>query len=122
MSTPDHDQAAAALRDWRRLRELMTPYIAGPKEPYLDALARMPDAERAEAGAILARVSAEDPARARARREELLRLAEYETKAREILGRPHGAALEREARKLLGTIERLRDNLAGFPSDDGSAN
>lgn len=121
MTDPEHDQAAAALRDLRRLRELMAPYIVSSKEPYVAALARMPEAERAEAEAILSAVSAEDPDKARERREILVRYASYAELLRRIADdETQRPATRGEADKMLGEIERDRDRLAGLPSDDSA--
>jgi len=113
MTDPVTDQKKARLRDLQRLRELMHPYVTSGAEDFRDAIPRMPDAEADEALALIDRTATwhEPPETAAARQEALLRLAEYEAIALDVLARnPHSGL-----RGILDDIARYRDRLAGLP-------
>ncbi len=139
MPDPRRDQNAVRLRDLKRLKALTGPYVSDSAAPIMRALALMPDAERAEARAILERISdlGEPAEKAAARREILLDLARLEGDLQEVLAREHplirdgqvvidpdtgravpDLAFERRAREELINLERFRSRLTGLPVPD----
>lgn len=119
MTDPITDQKRAQLRDLRRLRELMHPYVTSGSEDFYDALPRMPEEQRLEAlGLIRATATWDEPAETtQARQDALLRLAEYEAVTREVLVRSPGLA--DQVRAILSELERDRARLAGLPPASG---
>lgn len=117
MNSPAGDQATARLRDLQRLRELIHPHTTSPHAPVTEALARMPPGDAAEARSILARLGTigENPEKTTARREALLRLADYEVLLRDII--THGQPGTRRARRVMADLEQLRARLTGLPPD-----
>jgi hypothetical protein len=120
---PTHDQARARLADLQRLKELMARRSAGGDTPIAITISRMPPEDRAEAEAILGRVGpiGEDPAIVAARRDMLLRIADWETTAQGIRDDPGtSTALRDHAAGTLANIAELRQALTGLPGpDDG---
>jgi hypothetical protein len=125
------DQMLARLQDLDRLRDLTEPYITDARANIQEnALPHMPEAERAEAEEIIARIGAlVDPPTLAALQQELLSLiAEMDVFYRDVLNREQarGAQADREelrqAQEVLAALEDYRSQITGLkPGDAGSA-
>jgi len=125
------DQMLARLQDLDRLRDLTEPYITDSRANIQEnALPHMPEAERAEAEEIIARIGAlVDPPTLAALQQELLSLiAEMDVFYRDVLNREEarGAQADREelqqAQEVLAALEGYRSQITDLkPGDAGSA-
>ena len=87
-ASPRRDQMIVRLQDLDRLRDLTEPYVTDASADFrADALPRMPEAERAEAEEILARIGILAPTLAALRQELLGLIAEIDVVYREVLDR-----------------------------------
>jgi hypothetical protein len=121
----------ARLQDLDRLRDLTEPYITDSRANIQEnALPHMPEAERAEAEEIIARIGAlVDPPTLAALQQELLSLiAEMDVFYRDVLNREEarGAQADREelqqAQEVLAALEGYRSQITDLkPGDAGSA-
>ena len=118
----------ARLQDLDRLRDLTEPYATDSRADVReDALPRMPEAERAEADEIIARIGALAPPTLAAIQQELLGLiAEMEVFYRDALDRERarGAHADpeelRQAEEVLADLGRYRNQITGLkPGDAG---
>jgi hypothetical protein len=124
-ASPRHDQMIVRLQDMDRLRDLTEPYVTDASADFReDALPRMPEAERAEAEEILARIGILAPTLAALQQELLGLLAEMDTVYRAVLDRQQelGAQADpeelRQARDTLAAVERYRNQITGLKPGD----
>jgi len=118
----------ARLQDLDRLRDLTEPYATDSRADVReDALPRMPEAERAEADEIIARIGALAPPTLAAIQQELLGLiAEMEMFYRDVLDRERARGAQadpaelRQAEEVLADLGRYRNQITGLkPGDAG---
>jgi hypothetical protein len=120
---PRDDEAAAKRRDLDRLTELIVPHLPDHATTVAAAFPHMTPADLAEVEAVLARLGddTEDAEAAWRRQQWLLRLAQLEATALDILkhgqtGEPlRNRNIDRSARALLRRIQRERSRWTGLP-------
>ena len=113
------------LQDLDRLRDLTEPYVTDASADFrADALPRMPEAERAEAEEILARIGILAPTLAALRQELLGLIAEIDVVYREVLDREQARGAQadpeelRQARDTLAAVERYRNQITNLKPGD----
>jgi len=113
------------LEDLDRLRDLTEPYVTDSNADFRkDALPRMPEAERAEAEEILARIGELAPTLAALQQELLSLLAEMEVSYRDVLNREQARGAQadpaelRQARDTLAAVERYRTQITDLKPGD----
>jgi hypothetical protein len=124
-ASPPRDQMIARLQDIERLRELVEPYVTDASADYrAEALPRMPAAERAEAGEIIARIGTLDPTLAGLQDKLLGLIAEMDAFYRDVLARERarGARADpqdlRQDQEILAALERYRNQITGLNPGD----
>ena len=113
------------LQDLDRLRDLTEPYVTDASADFrADALPRMPEAERAEAEEILARIGILAPTFAALRQELLGLIAEMDAVYRDVLDREQARGAQadpeelRQARDTLAAVERYRKQITDLKPGD----
>ena len=118
----------ARLQDLDRLRDLTEPYATDSRADVREnALPHMPEAERAEADEIIARIGAlADPTLAAIQQELLGLIAEMEMFYRDVLDRERARGAQadpaelRQAEEVLADLGRYRNQITGLkPGDAG---
>jgi len=124
-ASPRRDQMIVRLQDLDRLRDLTEPYVTDASADFReDALPRMPEAERAEAEEILARIGILAPTLAALRQELLGLIAEIDVVYREVLDREQARGAQadpaelRQARDTLAAVERYRKQITDLKPGD----
>ena len=124
-ASPRRDQTIIRLQDLDRLRDLTEPYVTDSSADFReDALPRMPQAERAEAEEILARIGILAPTLAALQQELLSLLTEMDVVYRDVLEREQarGAQADQEelrhARDTLAAVERYRNQITDLKPGD----
>ena len=124
-ASPRRDPMIVRLQDLDRLRDLTEPYVTDSNADFRkDALARMPEAERAEAEEILARIGELAPTLAALQQELLSLLAELDVSYREVLDREQARGAQadpeelRQARDTLAAVERYRNQITDLKPGD----
>ena len=119
------DQMIVRLQDMDRLRDLTEPYVTNASADFReDALPRMPEAERAEAEQILARIGELAPTLAALRQELLSLIAEMDAVYRDVLDREQARGAQadpeelRQARDTLAAVERYRKQITDLKPGD----
>ena len=124
-ASPRRDQMIVRLQDLDRLRDLTEPYVTDSSADFReDALPHMPEAERAEAEEILARVGILAPTLAALQQELLSLLTEMEVVCRDVLDREQARGAQadseelRQARDTLAAVERYRNQITNLKPGD----
>ena len=124
-ASPRRDQMIVRLQDLDRLRDLTEPYVTDASADFReDALPRMPEAERAEAEQILARIGILAPTLAALRQELLGLIAEIDVVYRDVLDREQARGAQadseelRQARDTLAAVERYRNQITNLKPGD----
>lgn len=132
---PADDQRAARMRDMRELSNLIEPHLTGRG---INILPLMPPDQATQARELLDRIGPlEDPAITAARRAELLKIAQMETRLQDMAAHPQpkvrngkivtdpqtgepvpDPAIQRQVRALSAMIKRRRERLTGLPAPD----
>ena len=124
-ASPRRDPMIVRLQDLDRLRDLTEPYVTDSSADFRkDALPRMPEAERAEAEEILARIGELAPTLAALQQELLSLLTEMEVSYRDVLNREQARGAQadpeelRQARDTLAAVERYRNQITDLKPGD----